>query len=123
MKIFLRIFFPLNFYALSYSCKKDNTEPSHVTPTPPPPPAKILTISNLTYSPGTVPLSLCSARLTVSGTIDFSNATGGVHSLRLNAPNVLDITILVQGNANQVQGILNGFFLFWYARIAGRLII
>lgn len=88
-------------------CSKDKD--TSVTPTPP---APSFAISNLSYTPSVVKIRMCSTTYTITGTLSFANANGGVARLRFTTSIGSDTTILVPGGENQTSGSLIGYFTF-----------
>ena len=92
-------------------CSKDS--PAPVTPTPPPPPVeKTVRISNLQYSPAIVGIKLYSPSYTITGTINFMDANGGIVKLRLSTSAGGDTTISITEGAGVTSGTLTGIFEF-----------
>ena len=97
-------------YAFSLSCSKDgSTSPGSGNPPPPPPSEKIFTITGLQYSPSAVAIKPYAPSFTITGTIDFNNASGGIAKLRLHTTAGWDTTIVVNG-MGQSSGKITGFF-------------
>ncbi len=97
------------YIALNASgCKKDSVQ------TPP----HQLTISNLQYSPDKITIIKPGATFDMAGTIDFSNASGGIATLRLTTSNGIDLTVPVL-NSSETSGTLTGFFTMTYPATAG----
>ncbi|ULQ54729.1 hypothetical protein [Flavihumibacter fluvii] len=93
------------------ACKKDTVE----TPATPKP-----SISNLQYLPDTVALIKPGSTLTIHGSVDFTNAAGGVSKLRLTTSTGSDITVLIPSNA-QTSGTVTGVLEALFPAEAGKV--
>lgn len=94
---------------LFIGCKKEVINP--------PAPSK-LTISNLIYDPKNISVKVSDATFIISGTIDFTNASGGVASIRLTTSAGVDDTFPVPSNA-EINGTLSGSFEVGRPTLAG----
>ncbi len=101
----------LTLYSLSLFfsyCNKESEEPAPIAPTAPGP----LTISNLTYNPSEITIDIDVRTFTISGSITFENAAGGIGKLRMPNSGGADITVDIQGNTVASNGIITGFIEF-----------
>lgn len=91
------------------ACSKDD----EFTPPPPPPPPvdTAFTISNLAYTPSKVPVKLSASAFTITGTLNYVHAKGGVSALRLTTSPGFDTTLNVPGGATATSGTINGTFI------------
>ncbi len=89
-------------------CNKDSEEPAPNPPTPP----GTFTISNLIYNPSEIPIEIDVNTFTITGTINFQNAAGGVVKLRMTNSGGADLTVDIQGNTGASSGIITGFIEF-----------
>jgi photosystem II stability/assembly factor-like uncharacterized protein len=97
-------------YAFSLSCSKDgSTTPGTVNPPPPPPTEKVFSISGLQYTPSAVAIKTYAPTFTITGSVDFLNASGGIARLRLHTSAGWDTTIVVDG-MGQGSGKVTGLF-------------
>lgn len=92
-------------------CSKNKPE-TIITPPPPPPKDTVLKISNLLYSPHTIPIKPYEPTFSITGTVDFSGARGGVAKIRLTTSFGTDTTIAVQGGSEVTSGTITGLFEF-----------
>jgi hypothetical protein len=91
------------------SCNKDDSlSPGGPTP---PPVTTTPVISNLSFSPSRVYIKPDQPSFVINGTLNYSQASGGVASIKLKASTGLDLTVPVPNN-NQSEGILTGSFEF-----------
>jgi hypothetical protein len=109
MSVYMNILTSLCCCIILMSCKKEGTPGT--TPPPPPSQQKVM-ISNLVYTPDTVPIKLYSPTYAITGTIHFSYAKGGISKLRLRTSAGTDTTISVPGTGSITSGDLTGFFEF-----------
>jgi hypothetical protein len=94
--------------AMLISCSKDDS----ITPdVPTPPPVTAPVISNLSFSPAKVTIKLDQPNFIISGTLNYSKASGGVASVKLKASTGLQLTVPVPYNT-QSEGTVTGSFLF-----------
>lgn len=94
--------------AMLISCSKDDS----ITPdVPTPPPVTTPVISNLSFSPAKVTIKLDQPSFVISGTLNYSKASGGVASVRLKASTGLQLTVPVPYNT-QSEGTVTGSFQF-----------
>ncbi len=107
IKIF-KIIFALGLAISITGCKKDSTQSNGST----------LTISNLHYDPSTVTIKQTSTTITIYGTIDFVNASGGVAKFRLTTSTGSDLTMAVPSNS-LTNGTLSGTFQVVFPATAG----
>jgi hypothetical protein len=91
-------------------CSKNET----TTPTTPGKPV----ISNLIYSPVTITIDPATPTIYVYGTIDFTNADGGVAQMRVTTSTGLDLIVAVPANSES-KGTLSGSFEFMSDMKAG----
>jgi hypothetical protein len=98
----------LVLFCTYFSCCHDNKVEPIV---PNPPPLKPLSIFNLIYSPTEVPIEL-NPTFTISGTINFENAAGGVAKFRMTNSGGANVTVDIQGNTGQSNGLITGYFEF-----------
>jgi hypothetical protein len=97
--------------AMLISCSKDDSI-SPVGPTPPSPPVSTTpVISNLSYSPTKVTINPDQPFFVINGTLNYSQASGGVASIKLKASTGLELTIPVPYNT-LTEGTLTGSFQF-----------
>lgn len=89
-------------------CNEDSEEPAPNPPTPP----GTFAISNLIYNPSEIPIEIDVLTFTISGTINFENATGGIVKLRMTNSGGADLTVDIQGNTGARNGILTGLIEF-----------
>jgi len=93
-------------FSLFFShCNKDSEEP---LPNPP----GIFTISNLTYDLSEIPIEIEVNTFTISGTVNFKNAAGGVVKLRMTNSGGTDLTVDIQGNTGVRNGMITGYIEF-----------
>jgi hypothetical protein len=94
--------------AMLISCSKDDS----ITPdVPTPPPVTAPVISNLSFSPAKVTIKLDQPSFVISGTLNYSKASGGVASVKLKASTGLQLTVPVPYNT-QSEGTVTGSFQF-----------
>lgn len=94
---------------LLIGCKKSAVVPST---------SSKFTISNLKYSPSKKPYKVSEASFLMNGTVDFSNASGGVASIRLAISSGVNDTFPVPANT-ETNGTLSGSFQIGTPKVAG----
>jgi hypothetical protein len=105
MKIWIQALLISTIFFIAQCSKNEDTS---VTP----PPTSSFTISNLSYTPSVVRIKMCSTTYTITGTCDFTNASGGIAKIRLSTSIGSDTTIFITGGENQISGSLVGHFTF-----------
>ena len=102
MRKFIKVLVAFYLMVNVTACKKDNVQPN-------------LTISNLRYTPDKV---VPGSTFTFQGSVDFSNAKGGVAQFRLTTSTGSDLTVSVPSNT-QTNGTLLGSFDVSFPAAAG----
>lgn len=97
--------------AMLISCSKDDSI-TPVGPNPPTPPVTTTpVISNLSFSPTKVYIKPDQPMFVINGTLNYTNASGGVASIKLKASTGLETTVPVPNNTLS-EGTLTGSFQF-----------
>jgi len=100
-----RLYFILCYFSLLIGCSKN----SGTSGGNPPPNPTTVSISGLEYDPHVVNLKPGLTSFTFFGKINFANAKGGVHLVRLTTSAGVDLTQDVPAN-NEASGVLTGVF-------------
>jgi hypothetical protein len=104
MRSYLRFLSGWCLAATIFACHKDNDLGPAPSPAAP-------VISNLQFTPNTVTIKPWEATFIVGGTFNFTQANGGVASIRLTANAGINLTVPVPDNA-LTEGMLQGIFEF-----------
>lgn len=107
MRLLTKVILISSIFFLTHCSKNKDTSVS------PPPPKPAFAITNLSYNPSIIKIRTCpSATYTISGSISFSNADGGIAKIRLTTSLGSDTIILINGGENLTSGNVIGYFEF-----------